>query len=130
MTAEARVGETVRLYEYDDLSVTSVVVALEGRLTRSPSHPYLVAGVGATIADAAGTDAYDQTVLAGRLGAGYHHVLTRSLALRFEVSSTLQTIDFEDYRPPVDLPLYPAVDVENRGPQYILGLTGGLVATF
>ncbi len=130
MTAEARVGETVRLYEYDDLSITTFGLVVEGRLTRAASHPYLFAGAGATIAGGAQTDAYDQTVLAGRFGAGFHQVLAPSLALRLEICDTLQDLDFADYSPPVDLPIYPAVEVENLGPQHILGATLGLVAGF
>ncbi len=130
ITAEARVGETVRLYAYDDLSVATFGVALEGRLIRDPSHPYLLAGVAATVASAVGTDAYDQTVVALRFGAGYHQVLSRALALRFEVCNTMQSLDFEDYQPPVGLPIYPDVEIENLEPQHILALLAGLVATF
>ncbi len=130
MTAEARVGETVRLYEYDDLTVSAFTVALEARLIRTPSHPYLMAGVGATMAGGAQTDAYDQTVFAGRFGAGYVQMFAKSLALRFEISNTMQSLDFEDYRPPTSLPIYPALEIENLGPQNILGLTVGLQADF
>jgi hypothetical protein len=130
MTAEARVGETVRLYEYDDIAVAVFGLGLEVRLTRAPSHPYLMAGAGVTTAGGARTDAYDQTVLAARFGAGYQQVLATSLALRFEICNTLQSIDFEGYRPPTSLAVYPNVTVENLGPQNILGFTASLVANF
>jgi hypothetical protein len=130
MTAEARVGETVRVYEYDELNAATYAFALEARLTRSPSHPFLAAGVGAMVASGVGSTAYDQSVLAGRLTAGYHQVLSPSLALRLEIHDQLQTLDFEDYRPPTSLPIYPSVAVENLGPQHVLGLTAGLQANF
>jgi hypothetical protein len=130
MTAEAKVGETVRLYEYDDLSVASFTAGVEAQLTQAPSYPYLTAGVGATVADGGQTDAYDQTTLTGRFGAGYHQALAPSLALRLEISSTVQSMGFEDYQPPTTLPIYPAVEVEDLGPQYILGIAAGLVANF
>jgi hypothetical protein len=130
MTAEARVGETVRIYEYDDLSLASFTAGVEVRLTRAASHPYLSAGVGATVAGSSRTDAHDQTVFAGRFGVGFHQVLSPSLALRLEIANTRQSLDFEDYLPPTTLPVYPSVTVENLGPQNILGMTAGLVASF
>lgn len=130
LTAEARVGETVRIFEYDDVALTSFTVGLEAKLTRSPSYPFLTAALGTTIADAAGSEAYDQTVLAGRYGAGWHQVLSQALAFRLEVCNTMLSLDFEDYRPPSPLPIYPAATVEDLGPQSILRLQAGLVASF
>jgi hypothetical protein len=130
MTAKARVGETVRLYEYDAMSVAMFGVGFEARLTSAPSHPYLAIGVGTTVAGGVRTDAYDQTVLAARFGVGYQQVLATSLALRLEICNTMQSMDFEEYRPPTSRGEYPNVTVENLGPQNILGFTAGLVANF
>jgi hypothetical protein len=130
MTAAARVGETVRVYEYDDLSVAWFGLGLEARLTRGRSHPFVTAGGGLTIADGARADSYDQTVLAGRFGVGYQQTISTAMALRLEIVDTVQSLDFGDYRPPTSRVPYPEVEVINQGPQHILGLGAGLVAGF
>jgi hypothetical protein len=130
MTAKARVGETVRIYEYDDLNVATYDLALEARLTRSPSHPFLTAGVGTTVADGVASTAFDQSVFAVWFGVGFLQVLSPGLAMSVEIHDSLQSFDFEGYRPPSSLAIYPAVEVANIGPQHVLGLTAGLRAGF
>lgn len=130
VTAAARVGETVRVYEYDNLSLTSFTLGVEARLARSASYLYLTAAAGATVADAAGGDAYDQTALAARFGGGWHQALNPALACRLEICNTLQSIELEDYRPPTSRSLYPDVTIENQAPQSILRLQAALVASF
>jgi hypothetical protein len=130
MTAEARVGETVRIYEYDDLSIATYGAGVEASLTRGRNHPFVSAGAGVTVVNGSRADEYDQTVMAASVGVGYQQAVSPALALRLEIRDTIQSIDFEDYRPPTSRQPYPTVTVDNLGPQHILGVTAGLVAGF
>jgi len=130
MTAEARQGEIVNIYAWDRLTVTLIGVVLEARLVSSPSYLYVLAGPGLTLASGSTGDTPDQTRLAGRFGAGYHHALGRRFGLRAEVSCNLQQLDFADYVPPYQGNVAPNATVAERGPQQIWQMTLGFNARF
>ena len=121
MTAEARVGESAEIFQWDQMSLTMAALELECRLVRNPSYPYLLGGLTAIGVRGEGSDDYDETVVAPRVGAGYHLRVDRGWGLRVEIRDALGSLDFSDFRPPVvgDV-VYPNIDLEEKDPQHFV----------
>ncbi len=128
VTAKAHSGEVVNLHQWDTVTLSMLGLAIEGKLVQQPSYPYLLAGVAYVSLSGHGGEGFDQSRLALRFGAGYHHDLGQRLGLRVEARNTLQQFKFSDYVPPVDGAILPNYTIEERGPQQLwellLGLTG------
>jgi hypothetical protein len=97
-TAEARVGQSVLLYPYDRLSTLQLGLEAEVRLIRTPSYPYLLAGLVVVDIDAQYASELDQTVWGPRLGIGYQHAFDPVWSLRVEIRDTIVSIDTENHR--------------------------------
>jgi hypothetical protein len=131
VSALARVGETAEVFRWDELSVLLLGLVAEYRLVRQPTYLYLLGG--ATLSSISGgrSDAYDQSRAAVRFGGGYHHRLGGAWGLRLEIRDTVQTFDFQDYRPPVpEGAPYPGISVENLGPQHLVEILLALNGRF
>jgi opacity protein-like surface antigen len=116
MTAIARAGQTADIHQWDQLTAVMTIMSLEYRLVHLASFPYLLGGAGVTVVGGEGTSDYDQTRFAWRLGAGYHKDLSQGWGVRGEIRGTFQSLDFADYRPPVDSDtIYPDVTMEDYG---------------
>ncbi len=123
MVAEARVGESAAVYRWDQMSLVLAGLDLEYRLVRHPSYPYLIGGLAVVVATGDASDAYDESVLAPRIGAGYHMRLDRGWGLRAEIRDTIGSLDFDDYRPPViSDEVYPNIALEDKSPQHFVEL--------
>ncbi len=119
-TAEARVAQSVELYLWDRVAFLSGALGLECRLVRGArAFPYALAGVGVVRLDARGMAALDQTLLAPRLGFGFHLELAPGLVVRAELRDTVRQFSLGDYGAEPD---FAGQTFEERGPQHLFDL--------
>jgi len=131
MTAEARSGQTVELYRWDQMTFNLLALTVEYHLVQQPSYPYLLAGGGATKVSGRNTGDYDQTRPSFRFGAGYSQRFLQNWSVRLEIRDTIQDLKFADYQPPVaDGNLYPDMTLEELGPQHAVELLLALHGVF
>jgi len=131
MTAEARSGQTVSLYRWDQMSFNILALSAEYRLVTQASYPYLLIGAGATKVAGSSTSDYDQTRPSFRFGAGFNQRFLQSWSLRLEIRDTIQDLQFADYQPPVvEGNLYPDMNLEEMGPQHAVEILLALNASF
>lgn len=130
VTAEARIGETVKLLPYDEISLAVYSLSAELKLVRNPSFPYLLGGAAVTVLSGSGDGAFDQTRAGLRVGGGYHQDLGHRLGLRGEVRTTIQQFQFADYVPPYEGTVRPDAAIRQRGPQQLWELQIGIAGQF
>ena len=118
-TAEARVGQTVELYLYENFTFIMAALGLEMRLLATPSTPYLL--IAAALVDFRADQAkeLDQTQLGARIGVGYEHALGANWTIGVEIRDTIVSLDTEDYRPEAATPSYPEITYTPITPQHV-----------
>ena len=121
-TAEARAGQTVSLYPYEQLSLLMLALVAEVPLIRTPSHPYLLAGGAVVLVDAVYAEELDQNVIGPRVGLGYLHAFDRRWGLRLEIRDTIVAIDTEDHRTEPAAGFEPDVTYTRIEPQHLFEL--------
>lgn len=114
-TAEARVGQTVVLQEYDRLTFTLVGLSAEHRLLATRLYPYLCAGAALARLSAAEAEGLTQTRLGARLGAGLQVELGPAWGARAEIRDTICQFDSDRHAGSA-----PGIDAyEELGPQHL-----------
>lgn len=128
-TAEARVGQTVELYRYDQLTFLLSGLTIERSLINTDDYVYVLAGAVLVDVSAANGEGLDQTVLGWRFGMGFHHAFDERWGARFEIRDTLQQLDMGEHTPRAIGTEVVAMEFMELGPQHLFELTfsiGGL----
>lgn len=89
-------SRNVTLHEYDEITAAMFDLVLVARLTRSPSHAYVVGGGGLALLSFKGVDELDQSQPGVTLGAGYRVAVDTSFSLDLEVRDLITWIDTDD----------------------------------
>lgn len=104
VAAEALLGQTGAVFQFDRLTSTSLGLGLETRLVRLPSHPYLV--LGAVLRDLSFDLAEDlnQSRLGAMAALGYRHRLQQRAAVAVELCFARSGFRDQGYLPETVLP--------------------------
>ncbi|MEN8005510.1 MAG: hypothetical protein ABFS42_00755 [Candidatus Krumholzibacteriota bacterium] len=114
VAAEALVGQTGAVFLFDRMSVVTLGIGAEARLTRASSYPYAQVSVLLNHLGPVRAEKLAQTNVGARLGLGYLHNLERVWGLRFEARLGATGFSVGDYVPQSTLPDQPVIEFETE----------------
>ena len=114
VAAEALIGQTGAVFLFDRMSVITLGLGAEARLTQSSSYPYaqvsfLVSHLGPVRAKE-----LEQTNIGGRLGLGYLHSFEKVWGVRFEGRLSATGFSVGDYVPRTSSPGEPVIEYDTQ----------------
>lgn len=126
VAALANDGQYVTPILWDQASLTTVGLVWEQTLLQAPLRPYLLAGAVFLSVDALAPE-LDQEAVAPLVGVGVAYRVAETMQLHLSVRDVVRQLDTEGV---VGASVPANVEYASRGPQHLIGLSGGLELSF